>query len=158
MRLFYFPDMPIDKVQPLSTVERPELYDTPDNPSQQVDISRKTWKRLYGADIFESLKEHGQLNPCHVCWYPQFEQWLVEPGEARWDAMNELGFDTFRVLLKVEDKPHPFLFYKCRELHTMGEVLALYHSGTKVRNLNDQRWMHRAGWALPDEAEQHVAV
>ena len=150
--------MPIDAVQARSLVERPELYDTPDDPTKQVKISRRTWERLYGADILDSLKEHGQLNPCHVCYYPEHEQWLIDPGEARWDAMKELGFDTFRVLLKVDDKPHPFIFQKCTELHTMEMVLLLYRSKNIVRNLNDQRWFYRTGWALPDEDSGRVAT
>lgn len=158
MRLFYFPDMPIDAVQARSLVERPELYDTPDDPTKQVKLSRRTWERLYGSDILESLKEHGQLNPCHVSWYPEHEQWLVDPGEARWDAMKELEFDTFRVLLRVDDKPHPFIFQKCKELHTMEMVLLLYRSKNIVRNLNDERWFNRVGWALPDTEGERVAM
>ncbi len=158
MKLFYVPDMPIDEVLARSMVDRPELYDTPDDPTKQVMISRKTWKRLYGADILDSLNQYGQLNPCHVCYYSEHERWLVDPGEARWDAMKELGFDTFRVLLRVDEQPHPFSRYTCTELHTMAEVLSLYKSAGKVRNLNDQRWFYRAGWALPDTEGARVAV
>ena len=160
MRLYYFPDMPIDEVQPLSTVARPELYDTPDDPTKQIKISRKTWKNLYGADILESLREHGQLNPCLVSWYPEHGQWLVDPGEARWDAMKELGWETFRVLLKARPGNRCSFFrrHEHRELRTMPEVAKLFKSAGKVRNLNGLDWFRKTGWALPDTEGDRVAV
>lgn len=158
MRLFYFPDMPIDEVQPASVVVYPERYATPDAQTKQVKLQRMGWQKLYGVQLPRSLTLHGQLNPCHVSWYPKYEQWLIEPGQTRWWAMKELGFDTFRVLLKVDERPHPFSRHDCTELHTMTEVMPLYQSGDKVRNLYGSHWFRKMGWALPDIEGERVAV
>ena len=149
MKLFYLPKLPIHAVKPYMVVHLSDLYDDPKKARENIDIRRKLWEQEYKVDIRQSLKLHGQLNPCLVTWYPKLSQWLVEPGQARWFAMDDLGFETFKVLLKVDTHLiNPFSEHEHRQLHTMDEVVDLYTSGKKVKNRIDMNWFRANKWLL----------
>ena len=71
----------------------------------------ESFKSIYGMDIFDSIKEHGQIDPNIALW--ECNQWRIEPGQARWLAMKYLGIPTQKVLLCVrpEDDADEFMKY-----------------------------------------------
>lgn len=158
MKLFYFPKLPIDAVKPCMVVQSPELYSDPEKTRINIDNRRNIWEREYGVDLRQSLKLHGQLNPCLVKWWSAHSQWLIEPGQARWFAMDDLGFETFKILLKVEEhQANPFPDHAHDQLHTMNEVVDLYTSGKKVKNRIDMNWFRANKWLLPSDSSQPLS-
>lgn len=85
----------------------------------------ESWKSVYKADIFEHIKEHGQIDP-NIALYEN-NRWRIEPGQARWLAMNYLGVETQKVILCVrpEDDASQFMQYDHEE-HTVDTLPDLF--------------------------------
>ena len=121
----YYPEMPIDAVRPLAFVLNPGA----DQQAQLVRHGRKLWEHDYGVDLHESLKERGQLSPGTVLWYPEHGEWCIVKAHARWCAMRELGWLTFKTLVLGDDIPFKSDHI---ELHSVEEVMALYDAQIPV--------------------------
>ena len=121
----YYPEMPIDAVRPLAFV----LNTGTAQRKQLVRHGRMLWEHDYATDLIESLKEHGQLSPGTVLWYPEHGEWCVVRAHARWFAMKELGWPTFKTLVLGDNIPFESDHV---ELHTPDEVMSLFDERIRV--------------------------
>ncbi len=129
MKAFYFPEMPVGAVEPaVVRLGKPPA----------IMNYRQVWETRYGGSVLLSLKEHGQLNPCIISRYPG--HWFVEPGQTRLFAMRELGWPTYKAIVREDDVEHPFQDMCHRELPDLDAVLELYKSGDIIRNDQDREW------------------
>ena len=101
LRFFYFPKMPLEVVK-LSgfSMDDPRLKDRAWHQAKFNDFAQ-----VYnGRDVIKSMEEEGQLNPGIGYWNPSGEEWVVEPGQTRWQASYVLGWPTMRLLVKATEE------------------------------------------------------
>ena len=140
MRVVYFPELPLEKIQ-LSGLNRHPEYLSDDS----MKVKFNDAKAQYGDDILESIRKYGQLDPSFGTYYETSDKWdaelgkwitvesgkwVIEPGQTRWMALYKLKRPTQRVLVKIREEDEPYFHMisdsEHREIKTIEEAAPLF--------------------------------
>ena len=152
MRVVYFPELPLEKIQLSGLNRHPEYLSDRSMEAKFGDANSN-----YGDDILESIRKHGQLdasfgtyNKTSDKWSKELGKWVIEPGQTRWMALYKLKRPTQKVLVLVKDEDEPFFHMlgnsEHREIKTMEEAFPLFTDKNNLPNkgyyyLKRKKWL-----------------
>ncbi len=93
LKLWYYPKVSLEVA-------------TPSNMPEHLDVKFDDWKQIYGMDILPEIKKNGQLDPNFVRWNGR--AWVIEPGQSRWLALNELGIHHQKIIVLADEPPFDY--------------------------------------------------
>ncbi len=146
LRFFYFPKMPLEVVR-LSgfSMDDPRLKDRAWHQAKFDDFAQT----YNGRDVIKSMKEEGQLNPGIGTWNDCGKEWVVEPGQTRWQASYVLGWPTMRLLVKSTEEEmehfHLIEHIEHTEITSREEVEKIFGETTWDSHVG-LGYLRRRGW------------
>ena len=161
MRVVYFPELPLEKIQLSGLNRHPEYLSERSMEAKFGDANSN-----YGDDILESIRKYGQLDPSFGTYKETSDKWskelgkwttvnsgkwVIEPGQTRWMALYKLKRPTQRVLVRVREEDEPFFHMlgdsEHREIKTMEEAFPLFTDKNNLPNkgyyyLKRKKWLN----------------
>ena len=161
MRVVYFPELPLEKIQLSGIIRHPEYLS-----ERSMEAKFNDANSNYGDDILESIRTHGQLDPSFGTYKETSDQWskelgkwttvnsgkwVIEPGQTRWIALYKLKRLTQKVLVLVKDEDEPFFHMisdsEHREIKTIEEAAPLFTDknnlpGKGLGYLKRKKWLN----------------